>query len=172
MKTDKSGNKMSPLKITVIYALVGSLWILLSDKLLGLLVSNPIDITRFQTIKGWLFILITSWMLYLLIRKAITAIQESQEALRKSEERYRSLIDDVLYTTKVGIIIVDSNFKVAWINRSLEEFFGFSRKELIGKDKREILNKKIKLIFENSDKFTKKVLATYEIPTLKTLNVI
>jgi CheY-like chemotaxis protein len=60
---------------------------------------------------------------------------ELEEALRESEGKYRSLIDDVLDTSDVGIFILDAEFKVVWINHSTEKYFGLKREDVIGKDK-------------------------------------
>jgi len=82
--------------------------------------------------------------------------------LRKSEARYRSLTDDVLDSSEVGIFILDSDFKVIWVNQSLERYFGIRRDEIIGKDKRRFIRKRIMDIFEDPESFAKKVFATYD----------
>lgn len=84
-----------------------------------------------------------------------------EKKLKESEEKYRSLTDDVLDSSKVGIFIIDSDFRVVWMNSSLESYFGIRRDEVIGKDKRELILRRIKTIFEDSETFVKKVLATY-----------
>ena len=64
----------------------------------------------------------------------ITERRQAEEALRRSEEKYRSLfeqsIDPVFITTQEGII-VDSN-------QSMINLFGYTREELIGMDVRKI----------------------------------
>ncbi len=84
------------------------------------------------------------------------------EALRESEERYRSLINDVVESSDVGMFILDADFKVVWINKAIEKFFGIRREDVIGRDKRALVKEKIKFIFEDSDGFATKVLATYD----------
>lgn len=92
----------------------------------------------------------------------VTDRKKAEDALRGSEERYRSLINDVLDSSAVGIFILDSDFRVVWVNRSLERYFGLKRSEVIGRDKRELIQEKIKDIFEDPEGFSKKVLATYD----------
>jgi len=92
----------------------------------------------------------------------VTEHKQAAEALRKSEERYRSLTDDVLDSSKVGIFILDNNFKIVWVNQALERYFGLRREEIIGKDKRQLIRKQIKGIFEEPETFVEKVLATYD----------
>ncbi len=59
--------------------------------------------------------------------------KQAEEALRKSEERYRTLFEesrDAIYTTSQEGIILDAN-------RSMFNLFGYSREEMIGLKARE-----------------------------------
>ncbi len=153
---------LTPLKITLIYVFVGSLWILFSDKMLGAMIHDPAALTRLQTFKGWLYVIATAWMLYILIHRNIASIRRSAEALRESEEKYRSLTNDVLDSSAVGVFILDSDFKVVWVNQSQERYFSLRRDEVIGKDKRQLIRERVKEIFEDPEGFARKVLATYD----------
>jgi len=72
------------LKITGVYAVVGSLWILLSDEFLGLITHDAATLSILQTMKGWLFVLITAALLYLLIEHNFSTVQRAQRALQES----------------------------------------------------------------------------------------
>jgi PAS domain S-box-containing protein len=91
--------------------------------------------------------------------------RQAEKALRESEGRYRSVIDDVIDASPVGIFILDKNFRVVWVNEVLERFFGLQRDKVIGRDKRELIRERIKSIFEDPEAFAEKVLATYETNT-------
>ena len=54
-----------PLRITFLYLLFGGLWILLSDRILSLLVSQDSIVATYQTLKGWFFILVSGSLLYI-----------------------------------------------------------------------------------------------------------
>ncbi|MBN1966936.1 MAG: PAS domain S-box protein, partial [Anaerolineae bacterium] len=54
----------------------------------------------------------------------VTARKKAAEALWRSEARYRSLTEDVLDSSAVGIFILDAERVVVWMNQALEEFFG------------------------------------------------
>jgi len=64
--------KMKPqYRIVLIYLLLGSLWIFLSDIGVDYLLENKTDVTFVQNIKGWMFIIFTGILLFFLIRKAV-----------------------------------------------------------------------------------------------------
>ena len=96
------------------------------------------------------------------LEAADTERKRAEEALRESEGRYRTLIDDVIDTSAVGIFILDENFRVVWVNQALERFFGLRRDKTIGRDKRELIRERIKYIFEDAEAFAETVLATYD----------
>ncbi|MBW8042372.1 MAG: PAS domain S-box protein [Planctomycetes bacterium] len=94
--------------------------------------------------------------------KDITEHKQAEETLAESEERYRSVKNDVLDSSKVGISILDKSFEIVWVNRALECYFGLRREEVIGKDKRRLIRRRIKNIFEDPEGFVEKVFATYD----------
>jgi len=59
--------------VVLIYAAVASLWILLSDRLLGWLLPDPAQMLLASTFKGWLFVLLTSMLLFVLMRRMLPA---------------------------------------------------------------------------------------------------
>lgn len=66
----KSGTA-SALTGTLLYALIGGIWILFSDKALNAAFSDPGLINELQTFKGWFYVAVTSLLLYALLRRAI-----------------------------------------------------------------------------------------------------
>ena len=96
------------------------------------------------------------------LEREVTEHKQTEEALRESEGKYRSLTNDVLDSSAVGIFILDSDFRIVWVNQSLERYFDLRRSEIIGKDKRQLIRERIKDIFEAPESFAEKVLATYD----------
>lgn len=94
------------------------------------------------------------------IRYAIER-NRTEMVLRQNQEEYRSLIDDVFSTSNVGVLILDRNFKVVWLNGAIEVYFGIPREELFGQDKRLLIEDKIKCIFEDVDGFAENLLSSY-----------
>jgi len=60
---------------------------------------------------------------------------EAENALRESEERYRSVVEN----SRDGIMVIDDNFKILYANSVLPGILGYSRKEIDGSDFRKYL---------------------------------
>lgn len=59
----------------------------------------------------------------------ITERRKAEDKLRESEEKYRNIVE----TANEGISIVDAEFRVTYINKRIEDMFGYSSEEVIGK---------------------------------------
>jgi len=126
------GWRLGALRIVLIYLIVGGLWILLSDRILAKIVSSPEDLTRLQTEKGWFYVLATSIMLYVLIRANNKAIERSQYALLKSEERYRQMFNGISDVVLVhGFDEHGMPSKFMEVNDAAVKHFGYTREELL-----------------------------------------
>jgi putative nucleotidyltransferase with HDIG domain len=73
-------------KIVLIYTAVGSLWILASDRLLALFVTDPSAITGLQSYKGWFYVGITALLLYVLVRNDVRRLRAATTRLEESYE--------------------------------------------------------------------------------------
>ncbi|MDY6950631.1 MAG: PAS domain S-box protein [Thermodesulfobacteriota bacterium] len=88
---------------------------------------------------------------------------EAGKALRKSEEKYRTLIE----TTSQGVWLVDREQKTLDVNQSLCDMLGYSREEIIGKSPLCFADDENRKIFERQmGKIKETPHRTYEI-TLK-----
>jgi PAS domain S-box-containing protein len=70
-----------PLRIALLYLFFGGLWILLSDQVLSVLVSQDTIVTIYQTLKGWFFILVSGVFLYLLLRLDLTERRRAEQKI-------------------------------------------------------------------------------------------
>jgi signal transduction histidine kinase/PAS domain-containing protein len=84
-------DSMSVACIVAIYAIFSSLWIYLSDSILGLLAKDIATITSLSKIKGTAFVILTSLLLYRLISRYVKTVRDAEgrilglnEALEKS----------------------------------------------------------------------------------------
>ena len=73
-----------------------------------------------------------------------------------------SLVFDVIDETEVGIFVLDSEFDVAWVNTTIEQYFGLDREEVIGRDKRSLIEEQITSVVDDDEAFSETVLQTYE----------
>jgi diguanylate cyclase (GGDEF)-like protein/PAS domain S-box-containing protein len=69
----------------MVYAAFASLWILLSDRLMAWLFSEPSTILLVSMIKGWLFVGVTSLLLFGLISRLLVGLNRSIETIEQRE---------------------------------------------------------------------------------------
>lgn len=81
---DKYTTKQISLKISVIYIFIGILWILLSDKILGLLVKDKTIFRNISMIKGWIYVLATGILIYLMVYCSLKRIKATEGKLIES----------------------------------------------------------------------------------------
>lgn len=100
----------------------------------------------------------------LLVRSLRYAIERhrSEMALRRSQEEYRSLIDDVFDTSMVAVLILDKDFHVVWCNEATEIYFGIERERLLGRDKRQLIDDELKCLFADPDDYAAQLLKAYD----------
>ncbi len=82
-------------KIFLVYILVGGLWILFSDKLVGLMVTNPELITRLQTFKGWFYVLITGVLFFLFLRRHLRKLRLAEQRARESDRLKTTFLQNI-----------------------------------------------------------------------------
>jgi len=91
----------------------------------------------------------------------ISERRQAEGALKESEGRYRTLLDDVLDNSTVGVCIVDARGAVAWVNRAFEGFFGLARRDLLGAPVRDIVKDRLAPLLADPAPFRDAVLASY-----------
>jgi diguanylate cyclase (GGDEF)-like protein/PAS domain S-box-containing protein len=131
MKFSINGNsdQVTSLRITLLYTLVGGLWILFSDHILGLIVSDRGLLLFLFTAKGWLYIAVTSLLLYALIQWSLTSLRKSHNILQKDQEyleRYKILAENVLDL----IIFISPDGQIIDANEAAVKRYGYTREEL------------------------------------------
>src|SRR3990172_787307 len=82
-------------KICLLYALIGGVGIIFSDRLIGALFVDPIQLTQVQIYKGWLFVLATAVVLFMLLKAEGMSRQSAEVGLHEAEVRLRALIEQM-----------------------------------------------------------------------------
>ena len=71
-------------KITLVYSVIGGIWILFSDRLVAWYAGDVSGVTYFQTLKGIAYILATAILLFLLVQRNFSSLQQAQTSLEQS----------------------------------------------------------------------------------------
>jgi PAS domain S-box-containing protein len=100
----------------------------------------------------------------LLVRSMRYAMERHriESMVRRREQEYRSLIDDVFNTSMVAVLILDHAYRVVWCNEATEVYFGIKRERLIGRDSRRVIEEDLKCVFADLDDYSARLLAAYE----------
>lgn len=98
------------------------------------------------------------------ISRNITDKKQAIEALKKSEEQYRTLVE----TMKEGIAIVNTEETITFVNRGATEMFGYPREELIGMNLKELTSPdQFRQILDQTSHRKAGEIGQYEITTLR-----
>ncbi len=79
--------------ITLVYIILGSLWILFSDRLALLLFEDPVTLTRVQTWKGWVYVIGSGLLIYVMLRFVLISLRSTEKDLRKTEAMQQEFLD-------------------------------------------------------------------------------
>jgi PAS domain S-box-containing protein len=123
-RDNQAGRLPGPvLTICIIFFLFGAIWILFAGILIPSVVRDPVLYASIFMWKDWVFLIIATLILYLLIR-------HYTGTLSRSEGLYRTIVENA------GSIILtmDREGNITFFNRRAEEFFGFPRREILGKN--------------------------------------
>ncbi|MFZ1401222.1 MAG: PAS domain S-box protein [Candidatus Promineifilaceae bacterium] len=123
------------LRIPLIYALFGLLWILVTDQILFLLIGQVDQLVKWQTYKGWLFVTLSTLIIYTLVTRAHQQNKEAKLALTESERRYRLLFNN----NPLPMWVYDlETLAFLEVNEVAIEKYNFSRSEFLQQTIRDI----------------------------------
>lgn len=94
------------LRITMIYILLGCLWILFSDKIMDLFLNDKESIVFLSMLKGWMYIIATGAILYILVSKALVNKKDAE----KSDARLKAffnVIPDLMFKLNGDGVFLD-----------------------------------------------------------------
>ncbi|MDP4125813.1 MAG: EAL domain-containing protein [Bacillota bacterium] len=128
-KWEGLSHRVTPMRIALFYALIGEVWILLSDHLLGFIVTDHQLYLRLEMAKGWLFIAATALFLYFLFQREYNTLRRYEKELQKDREnleRYRLLSEDTLDL----ILFIRPDGQIIDANEAAVKRYGYTRQEL------------------------------------------
>jgi PAS domain S-box-containing protein len=119
---NRKKSPIRPASITVIYCIVGGLYIIASDWFVGLFI-NDLDILWIGTLKGLGFVLITGLLLLYLMKR-------EEKARERSETFYQTLVDSM---EDALIVLNVPTRSIIFANPAASTIFGYSNDEFIGR---------------------------------------
>lgn len=123
----------SAIKITIIYAVVGCLWILLSDLAVEWFIRERTISAELQTLKGLLYVLGTSLLIYWLANQAFQKLQEKVREDQRADAE--NMLKVVLDNLGDAVFIIDPPSRtIRSTNAAAETLFGYEPDELVGRN--------------------------------------
>lgn len=119
--------RLTPLKIAILYAVIGGLWILFSDTALMAVVKDPETFTRVAIIKGWGYVIVTALLLYWLIWRYAGERRIKELALEESEQYNRALFQ----RSVIGLALCHMDGALIDVNEAFARMIGRTVEETL-----------------------------------------
>ncbi|WP_449418408.1 sensor domain-containing protein [Phormidium nigroviride] len=158
MNRNVTSVKQLAYRTVFIYAFFSSLWILLSDTILGGLTNTSVFFTNLQTLKGWIFVLVTSGLIYALIRRNFHSLQESY-----------NLLEAIIEGTTDAIFVKDIEGRYLMVNSTTAQLLGRPKSEILGKDDRNFFSLETASQYQENDRA---IFASGETQTIGEFGII
>jgi len=105
---------MSALRISIIYVIIGGIWIITSDQALSYFFADKQSVVELQTIKGWFFIIATGFILFWLVYRQLSNMNQAEERLRYA-----------LNASGDGVWDWDVPSSKVWYSKQLQTMLGY-----------------------------------------------
>jgi signal transduction histidine kinase/ActR/RegA family two-component response regulator len=182
-------------RFLIAYILFGGLWILLSDKIVLLFVSDAAQLSKLQTAKGVFYVGITALIFHFYIRKHLIKLRIAEKKARESDELKTSFIQNISHEIRtplngimgfskllgsklnvsqeakekyIDIIINSSNQLLTIVNDVLEIAMLDSRSVVLSKEDIKV-EEMVREIYEQNKPFVKNNIE-FELSTPNTSN--
>lgn len=121
------------LRIALVYAVVGTIWIVVSDLAVELFLGQSKAAYFAQTVKGWFFVSASALLIYLLTSRTISSIKRSEQALRESQRALSTIFKHL--PGMVYRCSSDPECRLDFVSPGAVELTGYSMAELSHKRK-------------------------------------
>ncbi len=125
------------LRVALVYAAFAGLWILLSDRAMGLLWHDPEALVRASMLKGWLFVAVTTLLLYVLVRQLVgrlDAAHRREQAQAEEKARALELLTAIAQSSSDAIFAKDEQGRYLLVNDAAACYMGRPADALLGHD--------------------------------------
>ena len=123
----------SGLRIALIYAAAGVLWIVFSDLAVEWIFGQSKAALVSQTVKGWFFVGASALLIYLLTKRTISSIKQSEKALTESQRILSTLFEN--FPGMAYRCGGDAECPLEYVSPGAVELTGYSVSELSHKRK-------------------------------------
>lgn len=123
--------------VAVVYAVFAGVWILLSDRAMGLLFRDPEALVQASMAKGWFFVAVTSLLLFVLVRRLVRQLQAAhRRELAEAEGRQRAsqILAAIAAGSNDAIFAKDVEGRYLMVNEAAAHFMGQPADAMVGKD--------------------------------------
>lgn len=160
--------KTQALRITLIYFVIGCLWIFLSDKLVQAIFVSRSSALVVSIAKGWFYVLATSALIYWLVYSAFKKIMISNmkmkivnDELEQSNLLYKNLYEEfdekqavlksLINSIPDLIFFKDTDGVYLGCNKAFEGFIGKTENEIVGRTDSELFDPDTAAFFRTMD---------------------
>ena len=123
--------------MALVYAAFAGLWILLSDRAMGLLFSDPETLVQTSMAKGWFFVAVTTLLLYVQVARLVRQLNAShQREQAEAEEKRRAtqLLTAIAKSSNDAIFAKDDQGRYLLVNDAAARYMGHPAEDLLGRD--------------------------------------
>lgn len=106
--------RTAPLRVTVLFLLLGGLWVSFSDLLLSRYVADPAVAVRFSIYKGWGFMFLSAGVLYWLLHRYMSALWESERTLVQRNNDLMATEENLRASHHEFVELVNSIEGIVW----------------------------------------------------------
>lgn len=125
------------LRVALVYAAFAGLWILLSDRAMGLLWHDPEALVQASMLKGWFFVVVTTLLLYVLVRRLVGRLNAShrrEQAQAEEKTRALELLTAIAQSSSDAIFAKDEQGRYLLVNDAAARYVGRPASALLGQD--------------------------------------
>ncbi len=131
-------------RTTLIYVILGGLWILFSDRAVASFTSDANLYVKLSTYKGWAFVLVTGTLLYLMLRAQLRrwtmefeGRKRAESELRQNQERLQLVIENS------EDVLIMQDIEGRYVHYSGPKQFGVSASDVLGRYPAELHEAKV-----------------------------
>ena len=128
--------KSSPFIISLVYVLVGAIWIQYSDQIVLSMIQDPETLTRIQSLKGWLYVILSGALIFFLVYQSNDMIEGLVNDVKRNSKKFESTFNHA----PVAIAHHEPNENWILVNKAMCSLLGYSKEEILKLDFKTIIH--------------------------------